>query len=1294
MTQPITKTLIGILTALLLLPSTSLSIKGKEREGQLDLGDKSAKPRSSTRATFSSSSLTDTLISGVYEANDAVFVKLFNCEDPDDEGSFPITSRRLNIVESIPGSFSGSLNLTGITDAGPFPAVFTVSGSVTAGTNSRNLSGTMVSQTPPLTLFNGNFTGTWVTSGNSAIVTIALNGRGSLAGGQCSYTGSLPMQSVASPVVTNVQRSFGGPFFLQGFDEDNTFAASVNWNGTPGTVKFQINSGGEVSVIGNAGGASHSFNMASHFTPSFGPSVVKITPTNGEGVTGTTYQTSIYVYPYPQWLELALSTNDEALAFSTEAGEMKAAFKFGTPDRKAYLTFPKWVPYVGGDFGMRKFSFNVNGSVTSAGTGTLDGSGGVEFKALQSSFSYSGTANGNFAMNSNLGLRVTQASIGVQGAHTFSKSADLLSVIPGLSALNSLPIFRRVSQSARITGSIKPAVTFNGTWKQNDATTGLEFDSGTGQISIDLEARITSRPHPRLWMETHVAGGGNVTLGAPGPILKSGELKFEAGALIKIDQFLIFDEVTFAPKYVYKCNWTTNADPDAPPLPNCFAGDANRPSPQSGLKLDLFRKDYNRFGRYEMFGSSQPRNLKPLGTQTIENNGQTVVANVFPGADPQLVKVGASSKLMVWTRQNPDLPVMQSTDISWSYFNGNTWSEPAMVNSDTRAEISPVIAVDANGRVVSAWMRVKDQNFNDVPDTIAELPQFYKLFEIVSAVFDPQSQTWGPISVLTDDLALDTSLKLASDPSGNLLLTWQSNPSGEFNAPAAQPATIKYTFWNGTSWSAVSNIAAGLSNISEHSAAIHGDQAFVILPQDPNIEAENDGKLISYIWNGSQWSSGSTFADGDTDHLIPMAYYDGSGQPNVIWLKGSDLVKSPLVNPSSSVIRAESDSLGLRNSKLLSNTNGDLAIIWEEVSDNGPANIFARTYKKATNSWSGDLRINDEQGQSSSSKGFMKSNGDIELVYLSTQINRIIRTVTVNGDTFSIPNIPEEGQSDLKVLSYGDGSTLWDYDGDGRSDLSVRRPTDNVWYLLQGTAGYTAQQFGEAGDRITPADYDGDGKTDVAVFRPATGTWFVFASQSQTFQQFGWGANGDLPVPTDRDNDGKADLVVFRPSNNTWYTRYANGTFATTEFGVAGDKPLVGDFDADGIGDIALFRPSNNNWYIIKSSLGFFIQTWGEAGDIPVPADFDGDGATDQGVFRPSTGQWFLSRTTDGFGSQNWGQAGDIPIAADYDGDGKADVAVFRPTNGTWYIVNSSTGQLIQQFGQAGDVPTQSAYIY
>ena len=291
----------------------------------------------------------------------------------------------------------------------------------------------------------------------------------------------------------------------------------------------------------------------------------------------------------------------------------------------------------------------------------------------------------------------------------------------------------------------------------------------------------------------------------------------------------------------------------------------------------------------------------------------------------------------------------------------------------------------------------------------------------------------------------------------------------------------------------------------------------------------------------------------------------------------------------------------------------------------------------------------------------------------------------------------------LRISTHGRGvyeydfsarPTLFDYDADVRADLSVFRPSDNRWYLLRGTAGFTIMEFGEAGDLFAPADYDGDAKTDVAVFRPSTGTWFIFNSASQTFTTVGWGANGDVPVPADHDGDGKADLVLFRQSTGTWYTKFSNNTFSTVGFGVVGDKPVVGDFDGDGKADIGLFRPLDNNWYILKTGVGFFIQTWGQAGDIPVPADYDGDGRTDVAVFRPSTGQWFRILSTAGFDTIGWGAAGDKPVAADYDGDGKADVAVFRPSNGTWYVVGSTAGQLIQSFGQNGDLPTQGAFIY
>ena len=67
-----------------------------------------------------------------------------------------------------------------------------------------------------------------------------------------------------------------------------------------------------------------------------------------------------------------------------------------------------------------------------------------------------------------------------------------------------------------------------------------------------------------------------------------------------------------------------------------------------------------------------------------------------------------------------------------------------------------------------------------------------------------------------------------------------------------------------------------------------------------------------------------------------------------------------------------------------------------------------------------------------------------------------------------------------------------DYDGDGRGDLAVYRPSTGFWYVLQSStnnATYRAQQWGVPTDIPVPGDYDGDGKTDLAVYRPSTGFW-------------------------------------------------------------------------------------------------------------------------------------------------------------------------------------------------------------
>lgn len=299
-----------------------------------------------------------------------------------------------------------------------------------------------------------------------------------------------------------------------------------------------------------------------------------------------------------------------------------------------------------------------------------------------------------------------------------------------------------------------------------------------------------------------------------------------------------------------------------------------------------------------------------------------------------------------------------------------------------------------------------------------------------------------------------------------------------------------------------------------------------------------------------------------------------------------------------------------------------------------------------------------------------------------------------------------------------------DFDGDGKSDISVFRPSDGYWHILKSSGGNSSIQWGLRTDVPVPGDYDGDGKTDVAVYRrgifpyPVGGfelsksNWYILRSSDSTFFTKQSGDSSlfgiDMPAPADYDGDGRTNIAVYRvedagPGVKTFRVlQNSADTAMTIQWGFSIDRAAVADYDGDGKADFAVYRdktsPGSNEagiWYILQSSNNAIrVERFGLPSDLLVPSDYDGDGKADIAVWRPSSGLWCLLLSRDNTQRYiRFGLSEDKPTPGDYDGDGRTDIAVFRPSNGIWYLQLSSGGFRAEPFGLSTDIPIQNVFV-
>ena len=402
---------------------------------------------------------------------------------------------------------------------------------------------------------------------------------------------------------------------------------------------------------------------------------------------------------------------------------------------------------------------------------------------------------------------------------------------------------------------------------------------------------------------------------------------------------------------------------------------------------------------------------------TTGSTEEKIVENVIELAGPRVFADDALS-MILFVLHDTEKPWYAATDIAQVIREGTDPWGMTRVTDDLAAEFSPEnTAVDAD-TLLATWAKVVgDVSGAEGPQDIA--PHL----EIVVSRCDRTTDIWSDPFQLTDNEQVDRApMPIVFGGAEGVL--WIQNQGQAEIGNATDGDSLLFCAWNGTSWAAPVTLWSAQKGILDFTfVADSGGEGHIVLSvdEDGNSETAEDRNLYRVSSLSGVWQAAVRLTDDSVEDALPVLIAPDD-EPMLVFKAGETLKYSPLANWAPVEVYPEYTPYNEAPTLDGVTLPGGAAIAYTAQGEEG-INIVAAFYDAALDRWSLPVPLTHDEGvETSLSMAF--DGKELVISYLKTQTLREDMEIELNGQVHVVKNVPQPGRTDLYALGHTLGNDL------------------------------------------------------------------------------------------------------------------------------------------------------------------------------------------------------------------------------------------------------------------------------